>query len=64
MKLKDFSFQLPDELIASSPLKERSLSKLLIVKDELEDLIFRDLSNLLKPNDVLVIKDTTVIKAR
>lgn len=64
LKLKDFSFHLPDELIASSPLKERSLSKLLIVKDEFEDLIFRDLSNLLKPNDVLVINDTTVIKAR
>ena len=64
MELEDFSFQLPKQLIASFPLKERSLSKLLVVKDKFEDLIFKDLPNILSSNDVLVINDTKVTKAR
>ncbi len=64
MKLEDFNFQLPKELIASFPLEERSNSRLLLVKDGLQDLIFKDLPNLLRPNDVLVVNDSKVIKAR
>ena len=64
LKLEDFNFQLPRELIASSPLKERSSSKLLVIKKGFEDLTFKDLPSLLRPEDVLVINDTSVIKAR
>ena len=64
LKLEDFNFQLPRELIASSPLKERSSSKLLVIKKGFEDLTFKDLPSLLRPKDVLVINDTSVIKAR
>ena len=64
LKLEDFNFQLPRELIASSPLEERSSSKLLVIKEGFEDLTFKDLPRLLRPEDVLVINDTSVIKAR
>ena len=64
MKLEDFSFVLPRELIASSPLEKRSSSRLLMVGHNLKDLVFSDLPDLLKPEDVLVINDTKVINAR
>ncbi len=64
MKLQDFDYLLPKDLIASFPLKNRSLSKLLLVKDNLTNHIFRDLPELLGPNDILVINDSKVIKAR
>jgi len=64
LKLEDFSFELPKELIASSPLNERSSSKLLVVGHDFKDLVFSDLPGLLKPEDVLVINDTKVINAR
>ena len=64
MKLEDFSFELPKELIASYPLNERSSSKLLVVGHDFKDLVFSDLPGLLKPEDVLVINDTKVINAR
>ena len=64
MKLEDFNFVLPKELIASSPLKERTSSKLLMVGHDFKDLVFSDLPDLLKPEDVLVINDTKVINAR
>ncbi|GIS74511.1 MAG: hypothetical protein CM1200mP12_02300 [Gammaproteobacteria bacterium] len=57
MKLEDFSFVLPKELIASSPLKERSSSRLLMVEHDFKDLVFSELPNLLKPEDVLVINE-------
>ena len=64
MKLEDFSFVLPKELIASSPLEQRSSSRLLMVGHNLKDLVFSDLPGLLKPEDVLVINDTKVLNAR
>jgi len=64
LKLEDFSFVLPRELIASSPLEKRSSSRLLMVGHNLKDLVFSDLPDLLKPEDVLVINDTKVINAR
>jgi len=64
LKLEDFSFELPKELIASYPLNERSSSKLLVVGHDFKDLVFSDLPGLLKPEDVLVINDTKVINAR
>ena len=64
MKLEDFSFVLPKELIASSPLEQRSSSRLLMVGHNLKDFVFSDLPGLLKPEDVLVINDTKVLNAR
>jgi S-adenosylmethionine:tRNA ribosyltransferase-isomerase len=64
LKLEDFSFVLPKDLIASSPLEQRSSSRLLMVGHNLKDLVFSDLPGLLKPEDVLVINDTKVLNAR
>lgn len=64
MKLSKFNFQLPDELIAFSPLKDRSASRLLVVDEQLKDLNFRDLPSLIDSKDILVINDTKVFKAR
>ena len=61
LKLEDFNFQLPQELIASSPLEKRSFSKLLVVNSNFENLIFKNLPTLLNTKDVLVVNDTTVI---
>jgi len=65
MRLSDFDFELPTELIAQAPGAERSASRLLQVRrDGLADLRFRDLPGLLRPADLLVMNDTLVIKAR
>ena len=55
---------MPSRLIASFPLKNRSDSKLLLINKMISDHCFKDLPKLLKPNDVLVINDTAVMKAR
>ena len=64
--LSDFDFELPESLIAQFPLKDRASSRLLHVRPDgsLEDLIFRDLLNLVRAGDVLIFNDTKVIKAR
>lgn len=63
--LSDYDFELPEELIAQFPLKERTSSRLLhITKSKLEDLHFSDVGTLLRPGDLLVMNDTKVIKAR
>ena len=66
MRLTDFDYELPPELIAQHPAAERSASRLLHVQPRgaLEDLSFRDLVRLVDPADVLVVNDTKVIKAR
>ena len=67
MKRADFSFELPDELVAQAPLAERSASRLLVVdaaRDTLSDRAFRDLPELLDPGDLLVFNDTRVLPAR
>lgn len=67
MKTSDFSFDLPDELIARFPMEERSASRLLCVDGEtgaLEHNGFRDLEALLNPGDLLVFNNTKVIPAR
>lgn len=63
--LSDFDFDLPQELIAQTPLPERSASRLLQVKaDGLVDRAFADIVELLQPGDLLVFNDTRVLKAR
>ncbi|MEJ2515709.1 MAG: tRNA preQ1(34) S-adenosylmethionine ribosyltransferase-isomerase QueA [Gammaproteobacteria bacterium] len=67
MRRSDFSYELPEELIAQSPLAERPASRLLVVDGALgsyRDARFRDLPGLLAPNDLLVLNDTRVIPAR
>lgn len=63
--LSDFDFDLPQELIAQTPLPERSASRLLHVDgDTLADRAFTDIVDLLAPGDLLVFNDTRVLKAR
>jgi S-adenosylmethionine:tRNA ribosyltransferase-isomerase len=67
MRTSDFEFDLPANLIAQFPATERSGSRLLCLDGNtgvLKDSMFRDLSNLVSPRDLLVFNDTRVIKAR
>lgn len=67
MKKSDFYYDLPKELIAQSPLKDRTSSKLLVVNrksGEIVDEHFYNISNYLKEGDVLVLNNTKVIPAR
>jgi S-adenosylmethionine:tRNA ribosyltransferase-isomerase len=67
VRLADFDYELPPELIAQHPAPQRTASRLLHVDGRtgaLEDLQFRDIAALLHAGDVLVVNDTRVIKAR
>ena len=67
MKTEDFNYDLPEELIAQTPLKDRASSKLLVMDrftGELEHRVFHDIIDYLHEGDVLVINDTKVIPAR
>ena len=67
MNVRDFYFDLPQELIAQDPLEDRSASRLLVLNKntgELEHKHFRDVLSYLKKGDCLVINDTKVIPAR
>lgn len=64
---EDFDFDLPEELIAQTPLKDRDQSRLLILDHktgEIEDKHFHDIVNELNPGDALVMNDTRVLPAR
>jgi len=66
VKLSDFDYPLPPELVAQHPSPERAASRLLRVEPggTLRDLAFRDLPSLVDARDLLVFNDTRVIKAR
>lgn len=67
MDIKDFDFDLPQNLIAQTPLLNRSDSKLLVLNKltgEIEHRKFSDIVDLLDVNDVLVLNDTKVIPSR
>ena len=66
MQLSDFSFDLPDELIARYPLDRRSASRLLHLdaQGQYHDHTFTDILDLLEEGDLLVLNDTKVMKAR
>ncbi len=65
MRTEDFDFELPEALIAQHPPEKRGASRLLHVRgDALEDCAFDDLLRFIRPNDLLVLNDTKVIKAR
>ncbi len=67
MKVKDFYFDLPKELIAQHPLPKRDESKLMVVNKtsgEIEHKQFKDIIEYLNPGDCLVLNDTRVLPAR
>ncbi len=65
MRTDEFDFALPERLIAQHPPEQRGASRLLYAHGGvLEDRRFADLTRLLGPDDVLVLNDTRVIKAR
>jgi S-adenosylmethionine:tRNA ribosyltransferase-isomerase len=67
MKLSDFSYELPDELIARYPAAERTGSRLLVLdgaKGEIAHRQFVDLLDYLRPEDLLVFNNTRVVPAR
>ena len=67
MDVKDFYYDLPQELIAQDPLEDRSSSRLMVLDrktGEVEHKVFKDIVEYLKPGDCLVINNTKVIPAR
>jgi len=67
VKLSDFDYSLPPDLIAQHPPAERTASRLMHVDGRsgaIEDLRFPDIARLIAPEDLLVVNDTRVIKAR
>ena len=67
LRVSDFDFDLPEELIAQQPPAERGLSRMLVINREtgaLRDSSFAEFPTLLNPGDLLVLNDTRVIPAR
>ncbi|MFZ5816273.1 MAG: tRNA preQ1(34) S-adenosylmethionine ribosyltransferase-isomerase QueA [Bacillota bacterium] len=67
MKLTDFDYHLPEELIAQRPVEPRDASRLLVVdrhSGALSHRYFRDLPEYLRPGDALVVNETRVMPAR
>ncbi len=67
MTTKEFDYNLPEELIAQTPIKNRSESKLMILDKKTgktKDEVFKNVINYLNKGDVLVLNDTKVIPAR
>ncbi len=67
MKLEDFDYDLPEELIAQTPLKDRASSKLLVLNKDTGEIShhhFKNIIDYLEAGDALVINDTKVIPAR
>ena len=67
MKITDFDYALPGELIAQAPLEERDASRMLVLdrgRQEWVDSSFKEFPNYLRPDDVVVINNSRVIPAR
>lgn len=67
MELSEFNYDLPEELIAQVPIKNRDESRLMVLdrnSKKIEDKIFRDIIDYLEPGDCLVRNNTKVIPAR
>lgn len=67
LRVDDFNFDLPQELIAQEPPLERGQSRMLVMNRAsgvLNDAKFANFPSLLKPGDLLVLNDTRVIPAR
>ena len=67
MNIEEYNYDLPENLIAQTPLKNRSDSRLLVMdknKGDLEENIFKNIGKYLKKGDCLVLNNTKVIPAR
>lgn len=67
MKTSDFYYDLPEELIAQTPIEPRNASRLMLLNKSngnVEHKIFRDLTEYLEPGDCLILNNTRVIPAR
>lgn len=67
MKVSDFNYNLPKELIAQFPIKNRDQSRLMVLDRKnktIENKIFKDIIDYLEPGDCLVRNNTKVIPAR
>ena len=67
MKVSEFNYELPEELIAQHPSKTRDLSRLMVLDKKthtIEHKIFKDILEYLQPGDCLVRNNTKVIPAR
>lgn len=67
MKVSDFNYNLPKELIAQVPIKNRDESRLMVLDRKnkiIENKIFKDIVDYLEPGDCLVRNNTKVIPAR
>ncbi len=64
MKLCEFDYYLPKELIAQSPIEPRDASRLMVVGSEIRHRYFRDITDYLEKGDTLVLNDSRVIPAK
>jgi len=64
MRIDEFDFELPRELVAQNPLPERDSARLLAVGETIEDRLVSELPTLLTRGDIMVFNDTRVIPAR
>jgi S-adenosylmethionine:tRNA ribosyltransferase-isomerase len=67
MNVNDFDFELPEQLIAQTPLKDRTASRMLVLHKQtgqIEHQRFVDLIDVLEPGDTLIFNDTKVLPAR
>ena len=67
MNINEYDYDLPSELIAQTPLKNRSDSRLLLLdknNGSIKEDIFKNILEYLNPGDTLVLNDTKVIPAR
>ena len=67
MEITDFDYELPEELIAQTPIKNRDESRLLVLDKDtgnIEHKIFKDIIDYLEEGDTLVLNDTKVLPAR
>lgn len=67
MNIEEYNYDLPENFIAQTPLKDRSASKLLLLNKEngnIKEDVFKNIGSYLKKGDVLVLNDTKVIPAR
>ncbi len=64
MRVSEFDFELPNELIASHPLERRDASRMLVVDSKVSDKHITDFVSYLRPGDVVVFNNSRVIPAR
>lgn len=67
MKLEEFNYSLPDDLIAQQPLKDRGAARLLVLErttGNMEHHRFHEIGRFFKPRDLLIINNTKVFRAR